>query len=151
MQDTTLLEQLTDDIGIAGQLLELSDQEFTALSERDLASLENILAKKQPLLALLGQHSTQRSQWLTAQQLSADRTGLEALAARSEKAQQSSNKPSVWKRSWKPAAAQTSATAASSAPTRARWAACWTSSRARTKPQPVRHRGGAAKVAKQRP
>ncbi|TFZ17672.1 flagellar protein FlgN [Stutzerimonas stutzeri] len=85
MQDTTLLDQLTDDIGIAGQLLELSDQEFTALSERDLASLENILAKKQPLLALLGQHSTQRSQWLTAQQLSADRTGLEALAARSEK------------------------------------------------------------------
>ena len=45
MQDTTLLDQLTDDIGIAGQLLELSDQEFTALSERDLASLENILAK----------------------------------------------------------------------------------------------------------
>ncbi|EXF45435.1 FlgN family protein [Pseudomonas sp. BAY1663] len=85
MQDTTLLDQLTDDIGIAGQLLELTDQEFTALSERDLAGLESILAKKQPLLALLGQHSSQRSQWLIGQQLSADRAGLEALAARSEK------------------------------------------------------------------
>jgi flagellar biosynthesis protein FlgN len=104
MQDTTLLDQLTDDIGIAGQLLELTDQEFTALSERDLAGLESILAKKQPLLALLGQHSTQRSQWLIGQQLSADRA---------------SNRPSFSKPLSKPAAARMSATAASSAPTRA--------------------------------
>lgn len=84
MQDTALLEQLTDDIGIARQLLELIDQEFTALGERNLAELEAILAKKQPLLALLGQHGTQRSQWLAELQLTPDRAGLEAAANRSK-------------------------------------------------------------------
>lgn len=78
MQDTALLEQLTDDIGIARQLLELIEQELTALGNRDLAELEAILAKKQPLLALLGQHGTQRSQWLVGQKCSPDRSGLEA-------------------------------------------------------------------------
>jgi flagella synthesis protein FlgN len=83
MQDTALLEQLTDDIGIARQLLELINQEFIALGERNLAELEAILAKKQPLLALLAQHGASRGQWLTGQQLTPDRAGLEAAASRS--------------------------------------------------------------------
>ncbi|RYJ61253.1 flagella synthesis protein FlgN [Pseudomonas songnenensis] len=83
MNETTLLEQLTDDIGIARELLELIDQEFKALSDRNLAELEVLLTKKQPLLALLGQHGAQRSQWLIDQQLSADRAGLENAASRS--------------------------------------------------------------------
>lgn len=85
MHDTALLEQLADDIGIARQLLELIDQEFAALGDRNLADLEAILAKKQPLLALLGQHGAQRSQWLIGQQLSPDRAGLEAAASKSDR------------------------------------------------------------------
>lgn len=84
MHDTTLLEQLAEDIGITGQLLELIDLEFTALSDRNLVDLEAILTKKQPLLALLGQHGAQRSQWLVDQQLSPDLAGLEAAASRAE-------------------------------------------------------------------
>ncbi|MCQ4296391.1 flagellar protein FlgN [Pseudomonas stutzeri] len=84
MHDTALLEQLTDDIGIARQLLELIDLEFVALGDRELADLEAILARKQPLLALLGQHGTQRSQWLIGQQFSPDRAGLEAAASKSK-------------------------------------------------------------------
>lgn len=83
MQDKTLLQQLIGDIGIARRLLELTEQEFQALSERDLAELESILTQKQPLLALLGQHGTERSQWLSELGLSSDRAGLEAFAASS--------------------------------------------------------------------
>lgn len=83
MNDTALLEQLTDDIGMARELLELIDKEFKALSDRNLADLEVLLNKKQPLLALLGQHGAQRSQWLRDQQLSADRSGLEQAASKS--------------------------------------------------------------------
>jgi len=83
MHDTALLDQLSEDIGIARSLLELADEEFTALSERDLARLQAILARKQPLLALLAQHGAQRSQYLSAHRLSADAAGLQALAARS--------------------------------------------------------------------
>lgn len=81
MHETVLLEQLTEDIGIAHQLLELIDEEFAALGNRDLAGLEAILTKKQPLLALLGQHGAQRSQWLTGQQLTPDRNGLQAAVS----------------------------------------------------------------------
>lgn len=45
MHETALLEQLTEDIGIAHQLLELIDEEFAALGNRDLAGLEAILTK----------------------------------------------------------------------------------------------------------
>ncbi|QTF58136.1 flagella synthesis protein FlgN [Stutzerimonas frequens] len=82
MHDAAVLEQLTDDIGIARQLLELIDQEFVALGDRNLVELEATLSKKQPLLALLGQHSAQRSQWLVDQRLSPDRAGLEIAASR---------------------------------------------------------------------
>lgn len=83
MHDTTLLELFTDDIGSAEQLLELIEHEFQALSDRDLPRLQSILADKQPLLARLDQHGKARSQLLSGLQLSADRTGLQALAARS--------------------------------------------------------------------
>ena len=83
MHDTNLLQLFTDDIGHAKRLLELMDEEFLALGERDLARLELLLADKQPLLALLDQHGRQRSQLLASLNLSADRAGLQQLAERS--------------------------------------------------------------------
>lgn len=81
MLDSELLQQLTDDIGTARTLLELTDAEYLALAERNLAGLEQLLTQKQALLALLGQHGTLRSQALAKAQLSADRNGLAKLAA----------------------------------------------------------------------
>ncbi|MDO9623043.1 MAG: flagellar protein FlgN [Pseudomonas sp.] len=83
MHDATLLELFNDDIGSAEQLLELIDDEFQALGERDLVRLQTILEKKQPLLMQLDQHGRARSQLLISLQLSADRAGLQALAERS--------------------------------------------------------------------
>lgn len=83
MHDTNLLQLFTDDIGHAQRLLELMDEEFQALGERDLARLEQLLGDKQPLLAQLDQHGRQRSQLLTSLQLSTDRAGLQQLAERS--------------------------------------------------------------------
>jgi flagella synthesis protein FlgN len=83
MHDTKLLELFTLDIGTAEQLLELIDTEFQALSDRDLPHLQSILADKLPLLSVLDQHSKQRSQLLASLSLSADRTGLQTLAAQS--------------------------------------------------------------------
>ncbi|MEK1906934.1 MAG: flagellar export chaperone FlgN [Pseudomonas sp.] len=84
MQETTLLHLFNEDIGTAQHLLELIDAEFQALSERDLPRLEKLLGEKLPLLSMLDQHGTARSKALLDQQLSADRTGLETLAKRSE-------------------------------------------------------------------
>lgn len=81
MHDENLLQQLVDDIDTAKQLLELIEHELAALAERNLAELEIILTKKQPLLALLGQHGVERSRMLTERQLSYDRSGLEAFAS----------------------------------------------------------------------
>lgn len=83
MQDTEVLQQLVDDIDSAQKLLELTDREYQALAERDLAGLEQLLTAKQTLLALLGQHGTQRSQTLARAQFSPDREGLAAFAAAS--------------------------------------------------------------------
>jgi flagella synthesis protein FlgN len=83
MHDTKLLELFTLDIGTAEQLLELIDTEFQALSDRDLPHLQSILADKLPLLGALDQHSKQRSQLLASLSLSADRAGLQTLAAQS--------------------------------------------------------------------
>jgi flagella synthesis protein FlgN len=82
MHDTNLLQLFTDDIGHAQRLLELLDEEFQALGERDLARLEKLLADKQPLLAQLDQHGRQRSHLLASLQLSADRAGLLQFAER---------------------------------------------------------------------
>jgi flagella synthesis protein FlgN len=83
MHDTKLLELFTLDIGTAEQLLELIDTEFQALSDRDLPHLQIILADNLPLMSVLDQHSKQRSQLLASLSLSADRTGLQTLAAQS--------------------------------------------------------------------
>ena len=83
MLDTTLLHLFTSDIGIAERLLELIDDEFLALSERDLTRLDSLLGEKQPLLSQLQQHGTERSKLLRSAGLSADREGLHSLAARS--------------------------------------------------------------------
>ncbi|MGP0172378.1 flagella synthesis protein FlgN [Pseudomonas sp. NCHU5208] len=83
MLDTNLLHLFTSDIGIAERLLELIDDEFLALGERDLARLDSLLGEKQPLLSQLQQHGNERSQLLRSVGLSADRAGLHALAARS--------------------------------------------------------------------
>ncbi len=88
MQDTNLLQLFTDDIGHAQRLLELMDEEFQVLGERDLARLESLLAEKQTLLAQLDQHGRQRSQVLASLQLSADHAGLQRLAERSPQGQQ---------------------------------------------------------------
>lgn len=80
MHSTTLLELFNDDIRTAEQLLELIESEFQALTERDLTQLQEILGKKQPLLALLDQHAKARSQILTNLNLGTSREGLKALA-----------------------------------------------------------------------
>jgi flagella synthesis protein FlgN len=84
MTATTLLSLFDEDIGNASQLLELIDSELEALNTNDLPRLQTLLNQKQPLLALLAQHATQRSQLLAAEQFSPDREGLMAFAARSE-------------------------------------------------------------------
>lgn len=83
MQDTDLLQQLSDDIGSARKLLELTDAEYQALAERDLAGLEQLLTQKQTLLALLGQHSSLRGQTLATAGLTSDLDGLQAYASNS--------------------------------------------------------------------
>lgn len=82
MHDQDLLHLFQSDIGTTERLLELLDAEFQALSERDLPRLEQILGEKLPLLGLLDQHASTRSQILSAHQLSPDRAGLESFAAR---------------------------------------------------------------------
>lgn len=88
MQDLALLQLFLDDIGSAARLLELTETEFQALSQRDLPLLESVLAEKQPLLALLNQHGGQRKRTLTSLNLPADRKGLERLAAHSTQGEQ---------------------------------------------------------------
>lgn len=88
MHDTALLDLFTTDIGTAEQLLELIDAEFQALSERDLPRLDGLLNDKQPLLALLQQHGNERSRLLQSAGLTADRDGLNALAANSTQGEQ---------------------------------------------------------------
>ena len=83
MHDLTLLQLFNEDIAAARRLLELIEAEYQALSARDLPRLEELLGEKQPLLALLGEHGQQRSRIMQELQLSADRAGLKALAARS--------------------------------------------------------------------
>lgn len=85
MNITPLLDLFNEDIGHAAQLLELIEAEYEALGEHDLSKLQEILASKQPLLATLDQHGKSRTQALVNLQLSPDRSGLKALAERSDK------------------------------------------------------------------
>lgn len=84
MHEKALTASLQTDIGIATTLLELIEAEFVALTEKDLPTLQQVLGEKQPLLTLLAQHATLRSQTLRQLGLSPDRDGLRALAERSE-------------------------------------------------------------------
>lgn len=81
MQDDPLLTQLRDDLEQANRLIELTEQEFQALSERKLPELEQLLAAKQPILAVLAQHASQRSQLLASRKLPPSREGLVSLVA----------------------------------------------------------------------
>jgi flagella synthesis protein FlgN len=83
MHDRTLLQLIEQDIAPAQQLLELLQAESVALLGRDMQLLENILAQKQSLIVLLDQNGRLRSQILQSLNLSADRSGLEILAAQS--------------------------------------------------------------------
>ncbi|WP_296264362.1 flagella synthesis protein FlgN [Pseudomonas sp. UBA6562] len=83
MHDTTMLHLIEDDIAPAQELLELLQGEAVALHGRDMAVLETILARKQSLIVLLEQHGRRRTQLLAELGLSADRQGVQALAAQS--------------------------------------------------------------------
>lgn len=87
MSENKLLELFTDDISTATQLLELIDNEFEALGNRDLTLLQDILSKKTPLLALLDQHGKERSQLLILLDHTPDRAGLQSLAKNSSQGQ----------------------------------------------------------------
>ena len=83
MQDTNLLQLITDDMAPAQQLLELLHAESIALHGRNMTELERILAQKQALVILLEQHGRKRSQILSGLGLSPDRKGLLELARNS--------------------------------------------------------------------
>ncbi|MNE70850.1 FlgN protein [compost metagenome] len=66
------------------ELLDLLHKEAVALHGREMTLLEQILARKQSLIILLEQHGQRRSQLLTGLGLSADRAGVQAVAAQSQ-------------------------------------------------------------------
>ncbi|MND46754.1 FlgN protein [compost metagenome] len=65
------------------ELLDLLQKESVALHGRDMAPLENILARKQSLIVLLEQQGLRRNNLLASLGLSPDRAGVEAVAAQS--------------------------------------------------------------------
>jgi flagella synthesis protein FlgN len=83
MQDTTLLQLITDDIAPAQHLLELLKAESIALHGRDMVEMEHILAQKQALVIVLDQHGRRRSQLLASLGLPTNRNGLEEVAKHS--------------------------------------------------------------------
>jgi flagella synthesis protein FlgN len=83
MQDTTLLQLITDDIAPAQHLLELLKAESIALHGRDMVEMEHILAQKQALVIVLDQHGRRRSQLLASLGLPTNRNGLEEVARHS--------------------------------------------------------------------
>ncbi|HKS13307.1 MAG TPA: flagellar protein FlgN [Pseudomonas sp.] len=83
MHDTTLLQLIEDDIAPTQQLLELLESESVALHGRDMVLLENILARKQSLIVLLDQQGQRRNHLLTSLGLTANRAGVQAVAAQS--------------------------------------------------------------------
>lgn len=81
MPDTALLNLLDADIETCTNLADLLEQEFVALSERNLEELQHLLTQKQPLLEQLARNSNKRSQTLTSQGYSADSAGFSAMAS----------------------------------------------------------------------
>ncbi|SHM99992.1 flagella synthesis protein FlgN [Pseudomonas asturiensis] len=88
MQDTILLQMITDDMIPARQLHELLLAESLILQGRNMADMEHVLAQKQALVILLEQHGRRRSQVLAGLGLPANRKGLEQLASQSEVGEQ---------------------------------------------------------------
>ncbi|RMO93207.1 Flagellar protein FlgN [Pseudomonas syringae pv. philadelphi] len=88
MQDTTLLQMITDDMVAARQLLELLQAEALILNGRDMGEMEQVLAQKQALVILLDQHGRKRSQILAGVGLPANREGLQLLASQSDVGEQ---------------------------------------------------------------
>jgi flagella synthesis protein FlgN len=78
-----LLQLIEDDIAPTQELLDLLHKRAVALHGRDMPLLEQILARKQSLIILLEQHGQRRSQLLASLGLSADRAGVQAVAAQS--------------------------------------------------------------------
>ncbi|HXR00931.1 MAG TPA: flagellar export chaperone FlgN, partial [Pseudomonas sp.] len=76
MQDTTLLQLITDDIAPTQHLLEILKAESLALHGRDMVEMEHILAQKQALVIVLEQHGRRRSQLLASLGLPTNRAGL---------------------------------------------------------------------------
>ncbi|BAP44138.1 flagellar protein FlgN [Pseudomonas sp. 21LCFQ02] len=83
MQDTTLLQMITDDMAPTRQLLDLLQAESLVLHGRDMTEMEQVLAKKQALVVQLEQHGRRRSQVLAGLGLPTNRAGLEELASQS--------------------------------------------------------------------
>lgn len=83
MHDTTLLQLIEDDIAPTQELLELLQREAVALHGREIAVLEQILARKQSLIVLLEQQGQRRNNLLASLGLSANRAGVQAVAEQS--------------------------------------------------------------------
>ncbi|MEN1832479.1 flagellar protein FlgN [Pseudomonas lijiangensis] len=88
MQDTTLLQMITEGMAPTRQLLELLQAESLVLHGRDMGEMEHILAQKQALVILLEQHGRRRSQLLAGLGLPANRKGLQELASHSDVGEQ---------------------------------------------------------------
>ncbi|MFT0867808.1 flagella synthesis protein FlgN [Pseudomonas sp. CAM1A] len=80
MHDITLLQLIEDDLAPTQELLDLLQKEAVALHGRDMAKLEQILARKQSLIVLLEQQGLRRNNLLIGLGLSADRAGVKAVA-----------------------------------------------------------------------
>lgn len=76
-----LLNSFREGIEQAQRLLEVLESEHQALCHCDLPALERLLDEKSQLLEVLETQRHQRSELLRARGLSADRAGLESLAA----------------------------------------------------------------------
>ncbi|MNZ40333.1 FlgN protein [compost metagenome] len=81
MSEVSLLQLFTDDIDAAERLLQLLDDEFQALEQRDLPRLRQLLDGKLPLMQQLELHARQRGDILHQAGVGADREGLVQLAA----------------------------------------------------------------------
>lgn len=83
MSDTQLLELLDTDIHTCQKLLQILEQEFSALNERKLEQLQLLLDQKQPLLVQLNQNASKRSNILRQQGFEPDSQGFAQLASQS--------------------------------------------------------------------
>lgn len=82
MQIQALIELFNTDISLATEIQSLMDREFSALTERNLGELQQLLDEKQQRLSLLAQHARERSQLMNQLQLPASEEGLQTLAER---------------------------------------------------------------------